>query len=53
MGAPQIIMVVLIALGLFIAAEKHGQPRTNHDFGVTLVATAINVGLLVWGGFFG
>jgi hypothetical protein len=52
MGAPQIIMIVLYALGLAVTAEKHGEPRSNHNLGSQAVATAISAGLLYWGGFF-
>lgn len=53
MHAPQIIIIVLQALGLGIALQQHGQPKTGkHNFGTMLVATCINFGLLYWGGFF-
>jgi len=51
MGAPQIIYIVLLALGVGIAWNNHGKATTT-NFWATLVSTAITVGLLIWGGFF-
>jgi hypothetical protein len=53
MGAPQIIYIVLTALGLLLVAEKHGKvPEKPENLWTSLFATAIVVGLLIWGGFF-
>lgn len=53
MGIPQIIMIVLFAMGLGITLIKNGEPRTdNYSFGMSFVATVIQVALLWWGGFF-
>ena len=41
-------------VGLVVAIAKHGEPKgTTYDFGTTLVADALILGLLYWGGFFG
>lgn len=53
MSTPAIIYLVLTMLGLGVAIEKNGQPRTGkHSFVTTLIVTAITCGLLYWGGFF-
>lgn len=49
---PQIIMIVLYAINLVTSATKHGEPKEeNHNFWVTLVATALSILILKWGGF--
>lgn len=53
MGAAQIIMIVLFALGLGVTVAKHGQPKGNYSIGECIVGIAINVALLWWGGFWG
>lgn len=51
--APQLIYLGLIVFALGISAVKHGQPKTgNHSFGTSLLALAIVLPLLWWGGFF-
>lgn len=53
MRAPQIIMIVIMAMGLGINLTKHGEPKEdNYSFPIALLATAIQAGLLIWGGFF-
>lgn len=53
MGAPEIIYLVLIAIGLLQAAHMHGKPKEeNWNFWLTLFSSAIVLGLLLWGGFF-
>lgn len=53
MTAPQITMVLLMLAGLLIAAHEHGKPKKgNHNFMVHLIALAINLLILFWGGFF-
>ena len=48
-----IILFIIWGIGLGISAAKHGQPRTNnYNFWGTLIATAIEVGLLWWAGLF-
>lgn len=54
MHAPQIVMIALYALGLGIAIEEHGKPKSGtHNVWITLVATALVAAILWWGGFWG
>lgn len=53
MNAPQIIMIVLLALNLFINLLKHGEKQGSYSFWTSLVNAGIVVGLLWWGGFWG
>ena len=54
MRAPQIIYIALSALALGITAAQHGQPRSGKEnFWEMLLAIALHMGLLCWGGFFG
>lgn len=54
MGIPQIIIVILYALNIGIELTRHGEPKQgNHNAFYTLIGTAISVGILWWGGFFG
>lgn len=54
MRAPQIIYIVLISIRLLYTAYKHGQPRDDdYNILIALIGTALGVGLLIWGGFFG
>ena len=53
MKAPQIIMIALLGMGLGMHMIKHGEPREGtYSFPIQLVATLIEISLLVWGGFF-
>lgn len=52
MSTPALIYLALTLLGLGVVLAKHGQPRPDYNIGVTLVNTAISIGLLYWGGFF-
>jgi hypothetical protein len=53
MAWPQTIMLGLMFLSICIVASKNGQPRDGHyDLGASLIANAISLALLVWGGFF-
>lgn len=52
---PQLIWIVLVSWQLAIYAVRDGdlkKPET-YKFGVQLVGTALSMGLLYWGGFFG
>ncbi len=52
--APQTIWIILMTITLWEGVSKHGQPETGtHSAWVNLLAVAISVGLLYWGGFFG
>ena len=54
MGVPQILYIVILALGLGITLAKHGEPREDkYNFFNTLFGAAIQIGLLILGGFFG
>lgn len=51
MGIPQIIIIVLLALGFGISIAKDGESKGNYSAGWTFLSTAIWVGILWWGGF--
>ena len=53
MGAAQIIMIVLFAIGLGVAIAKHGQPKGNYSIGEHIIGITIYIALLWWGGFWG
>jgi len=51
--APQIIMIVLLAIALTIHLVKHGEHRTGtYSFWAQLFAVALEASILYWGGFF-
>lgn len=53
MGIPQIIMIVMLALMLFINIANHNKPRKGkYNAWQALVGIAIQISLLTWGGFF-
>ena len=53
MGIPQMIMIILFCLGIGIEMSRHGQQRNDkYNFFTSLVAVGIQVGILIWGGFF-
>lgn len=53
MKAPQIIYVVWLALSVGISLARHGKPKMgNESFWGALLGVAIQIGLLLWGGFF-
>jgi len=52
--APQLIYLSLTFVGLGAGLVLHGKPKEgHHSFGIHLVSSAICLGLLYWGGFFG
>lgn len=54
MGAPQIIIIALMALELLLTAFVHGEPRKGKfSFPVTLMKKAIVAWILWLGGFWG
>lgn len=54
LGIWQIIYVSLTLIGIGLAAGKHGQPRTDKwNVLATLIAGAIDITILAFGGFFG
>ena len=53
MKAPQIIMIIIMAMNLGINLVKNGEPKNEtYSFPLSLVSAVVNVGLLIWGGFF-
>ena len=53
MGIPQIIFIVILAMSLGINLTRHGEKRDGeYNAWIALLATAIETGLLIWGGFF-
>lgn len=53
MGIPQIIMIVMMCLVLFIDITNHNKPREGkYNAWQTLISVAIQISLLTWGGFF-
>jgi hypothetical protein len=51
MQAPQIIIIVLIAISLVVNLLRNGESR-KFSFVSALFDSAIVVGVLIWGGFF-
>jgi len=50
---PQIIYLVLLAVGLLLAAYRHNEPKDGvNNFWVDFIATTLSFGLFLWGGFF-
>ena len=53
-GIPQTIMLATLAINLGIHMKHHKAPHLEYYNGwVMFFATAINIALLWWGGFFG
>lgn len=52
MHAPQIIMIVLLSLAVFRGILRYGEDVGNVNAWASLIGVLLNVGLLVWGGFF-
>ena len=46
MGAAQIIMIVIFAIGFATTVAKHGQPKGNYSIGENIFGIAISVALL-------
>lgn len=53
MNAPQIVFIVLIAISGTITLLSHGKPKGDYNFLTWMIAAAIELGVLYWGGFFG
>lgn len=53
-GWPQVIILALSFMGLGTHLIKHGEPKKDprYNFGMEVIAAAIHLGLLYWGGFF-
>jgi len=53
-GIPQFIIILLSIFNIGSALIDVGQSReSNIKFLAVVIGTAINIGLLKWGGFFG
>lgn len=53
LGAPQIILLAIYVLNIAVVAAHHGETREeNYDVFISLIALAIQLALLTWGGFF-
>ena len=53
MGIPQIIMIMMMCLVLFINIVVDNKPREGkYSAWQALVSIAIQISLLTWGGFF-
>ena len=53
MGAPQIILIVLISIQLLANAYMHGKPRDGkHNMFTSLVDDGLLIWILIAGGFF-
>lgn len=53
MTAPQITLIVLFSINLLLSARDHGKEKEGKDnFWTTLLALAIVLSILIWGGFF-
>ncbi len=55
MHIPQIVMIVLISFSVFKALSHFGEVKKQdtYDWVDLILAPAINVGILWWGGFWG
>ncbi len=51
MGAPQIIMIILLSWTFAVAALRHGEPQGDYNVGYRLLDVMLTAGLLYWGGF--
>lgn len=52
-GFCQIVYISLLAMNLGISLVKHGEKKNEYyNFYTTLFATALNVALMYFGGFF-
>ena len=48
---PQITMIVIYSLNIFLALMKHGESQGKYSFWTASIATAIGVTILYYGGF--
>jgi len=53
MGAPQIIMIVLITLNVANSIFNHGKTKQINGASTLFIDLPLTVGILYWGGFFG
>ena len=52
MGVPEIIMTGLLALSVATSLYGAGKSKSTRMAVSVLIATGIQVGLLIWGGFY-
>jgi hypothetical protein len=52
MGAPQIILIGIIVSSFTVTVIKHGEDKGKYNLWTWLISSVIEVGLLIWGGFF-
>lgn len=53
LGAPEITLLVLQAIGLGISLARHGEPKTGtNNVYIDMIALSISQALLIWGGFY-
>ena len=52
MGTPQLIVLLLMAMGWGITLVKDGERQANYSIVTHTISTMITLGLLYWGGFF-
>jgi len=53
MGAPQIILLVVVGISLMLESYLHGQPKTGtYNVFSSILGKFILLSLLTWGGFF-
>jgi hypothetical protein len=51
---PQITILTVMALNLFVAAAKDGEPRSGkHSFAVSLCGACLSLWIMWSGGFYG
>lgn len=54
LGIPQILILAIYFMNIGISLAKNGERKDDGTYSVwsTLIATAISLGILAWGGFF-
>lgn len=52
MGAPQIIVIVMMTMAVTLHMIKHGEKRDPYNGHFAFIGAIINLALLYWGGFF-
>ena len=51
MGAPQIIVIVLLSMDVVVNIAKHGEPKSPYNALIGVLDSVIIAALLWWGGF--
>lgn len=52
MGAPQVIILLLMVQCLIISFKRDGLPQPPYNVKATFLSLIIQMALLTWGGFF-